>query len=351
MLMSLIVSWVSLFMMLTKDMSPVDMSISAGMSITALILGVLFEQKKMEKSLYEVFENDEIVEVYDVKDIIKSFHSTTKNFSSLSELAVKMEDVKDKILAVRVGAAFLLSTQKISKLVIEIVFPDGERKLVTAVKNTVSTPDILKERHVLLQKSDKEGYTLLFDITTDVLHVDAVQEMSGNVMDIIIQRWNSIAELYTDALTKAKNRAYLEVVLEHVKGATSGVALFMIDLDHFKEVNDTLGHDEGDRLLVTVVERMQKVLKKRDVLIRYGGDEFVVLLTNIGSSDTYKVVSRISEAIKNPPIVKEIPVTASIGVAYTPRGKKFDPEKAMKTADEALYKAKEQRNKFYIYEV
>ena len=95
---------------------------------------------------------------------------------------------------------------------------------------------------------------------------------------------------------------------------------------------------------------MKHALRSEDEIIRYGGDEFVIVIKDIGLRNTYKVAERLKNAIANPPIVENIPVTASIGVAYKMPGRPLIPEKALKTADEAVYEAKKKRNAFYVFE-
>ena len=120
------------------------------------------------------------------------------------------------------------------------------------------------------------------------------------------------------------------------------MALLIVDLDHFKELNDTLGHDAGDQLLRQVGERLQEVLRASDTAARLGGDEFGVLLSD--SCDGAKaelVAEKILKAIAQPFPIKSVGlrVTASIGIALFPEHAEND-EQLMQHADVAMYEAK-----------
>jgi len=149
-----------------------------------------------------------------------------------------------------------------------------------------------------------------------------------------------------DVLTGLANRAQLIEKLEHelavlpLRGGS--LAVHFIDLDNFKEVNDTLGHDGGDFLLKTVAERLRVVIRVDDVVARLGGDEFVVVQTGIGGKDHADDFARRLAAAVNQPMhfqEQEIVATASIGVTLAPADG-TNPERLLKTADLALYKSK-----------
>jgi diguanylate cyclase (GGDEF)-like protein len=149
-----------------------------------------------------------------------------------------------------------------------------------------------------------------------------------------------------DALTGLANRAQLIEKLENalailpLRGGC--LAVHFIDLDHFKEVNDTLGHDGGDFLLKTVAERLRAVTRADDIVARLGGDEFVVVQTAIKGKDQVEdFARRLTSAVTAPMTLKEqeIIATVSVGVALAPADG-TDPERLLKSADLALYKSK-----------
>jgi diguanylate cyclase (GGDEF)-like protein len=161
---------------------------------------------------------------------------------------------------------------------------------------------------------------------------------------------------YHDALTGLPNRALLNdrlgQALASAKRAGTGGALMILDLDRFKDINDTLGHSMGDLLLKAVGERLKGLLRKSDTVSRMGGDEFVLLLPAITSAESASVTAtKIVTAFRKPFVCNghTLNVTASIGIADFPDDG-GDAETLLKNADIALYRVKEQgRNNFQRY--
>jgi len=150
-----------------------------------------------------------------------------------------------------------------------------------------------------------------------------------------------------DVLTGLTNRAYLIEKLERALATLplrgNGLAVHFIDIDHFKEINDTLGHDGGDFLLKTIAERLLAVSRLDDIVARLGGDEFVAIQRSIaGKADADAFAVRVADALSTPIPFKdhEIAVTVSIGVAMAPTDG-TDPDRLLKSADLALYRAKD----------
>jgi diguanylate cyclase (GGDEF)-like protein len=160
-----------------------------------------------------------------------------------------------------------------------------------------------------------------------------------------------------DALTGLANRTQLieslEAALAVLPLRHNGIAVHFLDLDRFKQVNDSLGHDGGDSLLKTVAERLRAVIRIEDLVARLGGDEFVVVQTGIaGKVQAKDFARRIISAVTAPMKLKDRPFTAtvSVGVALAPADGS-DPERLLKSADLALYKAKaDGRNCFRFFQ-
>ncbi len=159
-----------------------------------------------------------------------------------------------------------------------------------------------------------------------------------------------------DALTKLPNRLLLNMrmteAIEMARVLDQQVTLMMVDIDHFKRVNDSLGHQAGDELLVAVSERLLAATRKTDTVSRVGGDEFVLLLPNSGThEDTMRCVRRVLDKVQTPIMVagREVSVTASIGVCVYPNWG-ADPVSLLRNADAAMYAAKDSgRNAFQLF--
>jgi len=160
--------------------------------------------------------------------------------------------------------------------------------------------------------------------------------------------WNA-ADMYAafhDSLTGlVSRRLFLDLlgaVLADVDDEPPRIAVLFIDLDHFKAVNDTLGHAAGDEVLVTVAQRLRGCLRGQDVPARLGGDEFAVLLYDITQPDVATAIAdRIIEVISEPVQLRAGParVGASIGISFSGPGAQ-DLNALLREADLAMYRAK-----------
>jgi two-component system, cell cycle response regulator len=152
----------------------------------------------------------------------------------------------------------------------------------------------------------------------------------------------------TDGLTGTWNRRYFQMQFRQVLATATRFerpfSVLMLDLDRFKELNDTHGHQRGDAILVEFSQRVKQTLREVDTFARYGGEEFIVLLSETDAEGARTTAEKIREAIRSQPFGAigddPVPVTVSIGVAAYPRhGNSF--HELVETADRALYRAKE----------
>jgi diguanylate cyclase (GGDEF)-like protein len=142
-----------------------------------------------------------------------------------------------------------------------------------------------------------------------------------------------------DALTGVGNRRRLDrdLAIEAANGDTP-VAVIMVDVDHFKRINDEHGHDAGDQALRAVADVLRLEVRTGDVVYRYGGEEFCVLLAQTNTTEAGEVAERIRYAVSRMALAVDEPMTVSIGVAL---GKGAHVAQTMLRADEALFKSKD----------
>jgi diguanylate cyclase (GGDEF)-like protein len=217
------------------------------------------------------------------------------------------------------------------------------------------TPSHRLLAHQMARATDESGAldldALLGMVEAAYVEADRDRQRTDRATSLMCREMEQLnAELehraYHDALTGLPNR---RLFLQRLKDATAqaglaeGVALLSIDLDRFKRVNDTLGHDAGDRLLNQAVERMGHQVRAGDTLARPGGDEFGLILTRLATAaQAEDVAQRLIETLCQPfeldgQIVR---VGASVGIAVALGGELADPALLQRRADVALYAAK-----------
>ncbi|MFW6297912.1 MAG: PAS domain S-box protein [Desulfosalsimonas sp.] len=183
------------------------------------------------------------------------------------------------------------------------------------------------------RKIDYEGKSCILSIARDISERKQAEETIRQMA-------------YHDSLTGLPNRKLfsdrLGIAKAQAKRSQNNVAVIMFDLDNFKDVNDTLGHDKGDLLLIAVTERLSQALRKSDTVARFGGDEFVLIFPDQkGQDDACRAAQKIVESFRKPIFINshKLIVTASIGIALYPRDG-TDEAALLKNADIAMYQAK-----------
>lgn len=181
--------------------------------------------------------------------------------------------------------------------------------------------------------------------------VDAFVEMNRQ----IIMRQNDLEHQAThDGLTSLPNRVLLddriEYAIKHAERSKNTFSLMVIDLDNFKEVNDTLGHHVGDILLQDVSSRLRSVLRDTDTIARLGGDEFAILIQDSNEEQSIGVADKIHQAFEKTSQISELDlyVSASIGIAMFPAHGK-DAQSLLRHADIAMYRAKQNHYDYSVY--
>ncbi|HED19003.1 MAG TPA: diguanylate cyclase [Gammaproteobacteria bacterium] len=187
--------------------------------------------------------------------------------------------------------------------------------------------------------------TLDIALATEVYHRSRIQDLDRSVKSRRLEQNLLRTRLEQDALTGASSRTSLLRELQNAiarcEKTGQPLAVIMADLDHFKVVNDTEGHLVGDRVLAEVAARIKAALREFDLVGRYGGEEFVVLLENTSPHTAHQIAERIRQRIGSQPVHaagQQVEITVSQGIGMWVEGD--DRQSLLKRADEAMYAAK-----------
>jgi diguanylate cyclase (GGDEF)-like protein len=187
--------------------------------------------------------------------------------------------------------------------------------------------------------------TLDIAVATEVYHRSSVMELDRSVKHLRLEQSLLRTQLQQDALTGVSSRTSLLDALEGAIGRSTKtgqpLCIIMADLDHFKNINDSYGHMVGDKVLAEVGARIRAALREFDIVGRYGGEEFVIMLENTSRHTALQVAERIRQRIASQPIntgSHRLDITISQGLAV--RTDEDDLHSLLKRADDAMYKAK-----------
>lgn len=219
--------------------------------------------------------------------------------------------------------------------------PESPDELIDFIRETSTTDSVLSR--------------LAENISMLILQKDVHAHRLEDMIEDFLLAQEKINEARHDPLTGLPNRALFHSLLEekcHASKETKPIALFFIDLDKFKQINDSMGHDAGDQVLQLATRRIQSCLKDHDILCRLGGDEFTVILTRFKNRKGVNAIAqRIIDKLCMPFKLTNGTgcIGGSIGISFSPS----DAESAVsliKNADIAMYKAKENgRNRYEFY--
>jgi len=220
--------------------------------------------------------------------------------------------------------------------------------IITIVSYRISRPI------VALSQATKD--IIEFDYTSPLDIARAGDEIGELAYNFETMRRKIKDLVITDHLTGIYNRRFLMKALEteisRAERLHSDLTCLLMDIDHFKRINDTYGHQCGDEVLKMLGSILQTTVREYDVVARYGGEEFFILLPNTAQQAGYEIAERIREEIEKTAVVcgkKEVRITVSTGVA-TREGPACTPEVILQMADTALYRAKNAgRNRTEVY--
>jgi len=235
-------------------------------------------------------------------------------------------------------------------------FLERGREAVEDIRNRLSEASTVRGLEIPVRRRDAQQIYLLANVSSlghgakTLLHITAVDISERKRAQQAVE-----FQAYHDPLTGLPNRRLfverLEMSLKSAKRARASVAVLFIDLDRFKTINDTLGHDVADALLVEIAQRLKSCVRQTDTVARHGGDEFTIILPDLHQpEDAAQVAEKILERVIEPVLIgrHSIEVSVSIGIAIHP----FDGteiETLLRNADDAMYRAKQAgRNNYQL---
>jgi diguanylate cyclase (GGDEF)-like protein/PAS domain S-box-containing protein len=250
---------------------------------------------------------------------------------------------------------FLHSKEELIGKKIEYLVPRHERQHhKKRRKEYISTPTeqykMMGSRQVYGQRKDGTQFPAEVSLST----IEVSQQHKHVIADVfdISDKFELKQQAQYDHLTRLSNRFSFEKQIEEliVSSHTNHrvFSLIMIDIDHFKEVNDEFGHLFGDEVLMKFADQLHKTARKIDLVCRWGGEEFVILVPDLDEQDLYATCERIRSIIENTPFIEGRPITCSIGATVFRHNDSLHD--IMKRADLALYNVKNKgRNHCHIY--
>ncbi|ELR97702.1 EAL domain-containing protein [Gloeocapsa sp. PCC 73106] len=238
------------------------------------------------------------------------------------------------------------------------------------IKDLIHYPENFSEQlqEIITKKTDfrgesihrrQDGCLIEVEMSVSLIYYHNQQVFCFTVRDITERKRDKELleyQAFHDSLTALPNRTLFQKNLDHAlinaKTDNTSIAVMFLDIDHFKNINDTLGHSIGDQLLKSFAERLKSCLRSSDIISRWGGDEFTILIPQISQpEDISNLARRILRALEEPIVILEhrLHVKSSIGIALYPQDGE-DAEILLKNADTALYRAKrEGRNHYQFY--
>jgi diguanylate cyclase (GGDEF)-like protein/PAS domain S-box-containing protein len=290
---------------------------------------------------------------------IKEEEEQYKRLVQLSPEAIIIHN-RGEILYINKSGANLLGSNSTSELInrdiSEFVHPDS-RELINKLKEHLDQfPKSEFNEQVKIKRIDGAVIDLEFKSTKIDFKGHSARELIARDITIQKSEIENVTRLaYQDALTGLPNRrAFMDQLIQLLNSSEKEnrrFGLMFIDLDGFKQVNDTLGHNGGDILLKQVSDYFKKCVADKGIVARLAGDEFIVLLDNSSQEESIMVANSIIESLNSPLIIlgKRVRVTPSIGIALYPQHG-LEVTELMNHADMAMYQAKQQgKNNFQLF--
>ena len=287
-------------------------------------------EKLAEESISEALAGENVL---DVKELLREYADALEHAGYLM-MAIQVYHRYDQV-----SEQFMTNARQRAFLEVSAKFDDERRARELELlrrDNALKASEMRGQR--LRQQLILAGSALVLCVCAALLWAFARVRKANNRLRFDSER---------DALTGLRNRRYFNDNVLSVEGARPvGGCVLLADLDHFKRINDTLGHPAGDAVLATVSHRLSAALRENDKLVRWGGEEFLAILDPISPEQANSTVLRLLQAVRRDPVMwsgKEIHCTISIGYAFFPMEGATTPislDSAICLVDKALYEAK-----------
>lgn len=285
-----------------------------------------------------------------------------KRYRTLVELTPQpvLVHVEGRVVYVNAAAISLFNAANagdlLGKTVAELVHPDSrvaQAERMAQIQATGGVPSVAEAQFLTVDGSamdvQVQGTLIVYQ------GKPAIQVAIHDVTALKAQQATLARMAHFDMLTGLPNRVLLadrlQQAMAHAKRNQQRLAVVFLDLDGFKAVNDSHGHEAGDYLLVTLAARMRDTLREGDSLARMGGDEFVAVLLDL--ADDSPLFARLLVAVAEPVAFKgfELSVSASLGVVFYPQADEVDADQLLRQADQAMYQVKlKGKNGYLIFD-
>jgi diguanylate cyclase (GGDEF)-like protein len=231
----------------------------------------------------------------------------------------------------------------------------GELRGVIYLENNLLSSVFTEDKVMFLQHLSGQ---IVISIENTMIYSRLEEKIRQRTKDLEVSKEELKLLASIDPLTKLYNRRYFSEISEDIfnmsKRTNNDISLIMLDIDDFKSVNDTYGHHIGDKVIIGVANILLEHTRKSDIVCRFGGEEYIVLLPNTDLQSIMKIAQNIRELAEKMVIIydrdKQLQVTVSIGISMVDLVADNDIEVAINKADNALYEAKRSgKNKVIAY--
>ncbi|MFX0560006.1 diguanylate cyclase [Tepidibacillus infernus] len=340
------------------DIDRHDLFIAAITTFITLWFGVQYDKSRLYLEELTKSRKKLVRDITERKIIEKTLMETEAKYRSLVEGAFVGIYIYQNGRIIYANPRFKeiigYTNQELAQInILDLIIPEDKELLTKYAKMSQNVEHI----HEHIRGIKKDGSIIYIELHASKTVYHDKNAFIGTIHDVTEQKKvekkiNQLA--FYDALTGLSNRyllnKYLQYFIKRSEQQKMITALMFIDLDRFKLVNDTLGHNVGDLLLQQAAERLKNCIRQNDLVSHYGGDKFVVLLENIGRNEVTKIAERMLNEFKSPFLLMGHVtfVTPSIGISIYPYDGE-DIETLIRSADIAMYLAKEDGKNTYRF--